>query len=726
MLPKRKNTFVPTSTPNLPIRLRMRVKNLFFTILMLFTVSAKSSYLCQDLEWLKDYGGKEKLLLLQTQVTALKLASLIDLYENPHSDEEKEKALDFLAGLASPLGETHPIIGQFEKGPYLDKLMGIVEETRRSLHSGSLTISYQNMPSLLMVYEMSSKSGVFGKADFAVANFWQEKNPNDSLLNPILEQLVLIYHDMNRLEREALYNELNETLKTRWSELQNLALNSQCLITEEELFGVCQIGPDKLLEEIRGPFEDLSLQMTDIFSFQLNQSMSEVNFGNLEWKLHPPPKPDEIESFPSSGPKEINGVTYTEYRSQKSWYEEITSEGNLGLIKTYRELNESGPYLVLDKEKNRLFLYEEEGTLKGSIGTGLEVIWDTRADRAMEQNSGAGAGIYELTKLKGDVLELIDQRQRSSFIETENFGVDCSQGACSEILAGLDDLLKRHNMRPPLPLYILPLDEQFEFVIKNDQLSFTTYSRGLEYFNYNFTPRKEKAFPTKFKIKNSDYDTPFTREFLKALEDEKENLMKLYNLDNDEFNELSLLAFGILGQESQFGEHWRYRVKENFPGGVAYLKNYKNIFEEFGENRQKTGFWSAVGSMIKDSWKNEVDYLTGDISTQQNSRGPTQIKDVPDAIEKKYGIKKEDLHEPRKAAIATLGFLAQSLEELKAKEKFHPAINGRNRFDYLHYIYMGRSSEITRGTATPERNIYYRNIRSFSKSLEVWQDLTNS
>lgn len=701
-------------------------KVLAFGISIFLSQSIVFAQQCASQEWLKGVQGeqKEKLLLLQTQMTALKLASLIDIYQNPQSNAEKEKAIDLLTKINNPLSDNHPLISNFERSAYTQKLLGLVEEAQRSMSSGSLTISYENMPALLMAYEMSSGRGIFNKKDYAVASFWEENNPNDNLMNPIMENLSNIYHGMTRKEREGLYSEIAPQLQERWNDLQNHAEMAGCEFQQDQILSKCGDYAAQVLRDIAVPFEKLSFQVTQILGHELTSQLQSLSLDNIDWQLHPPPQ----EPLPSYLvlTKSFGGTPYTEYRDQRRWYQDISKKDNLGFLQTFKQLEAAGPYLVLDKSKQRLFLYESEGTLKGSVEVGLEITFDRRADGAMGANSGAGAGIYELTDAKGELLTLKDQRNRQQLLTTEPGGIDCSNDGCSQMVAGLDALLSRNNLRLPLPFYILPLNESFEFVIKNDELAFTTFVKMDGYYQYNLTPRNGEAYPTKFEITDPNFQTPFAKEFLAALEKEKPKLMEIYGLDNDEFNELALLAFGILGQESQFGDHWRYKVKETFPGGVAYLKNYKRIFGEFKEDRKEEGFWSAVGDLLSDSWSNEIDFITGDLSLDQNSRGPTQIKKVPELISKNYGITKEQLKEPENAAIATVGFLAQSLEELKAKEKFHPAINGKNRFDYLHYIYMGKSREIINGTATPERNIYYQNVRRFSRSLKVWQDLTNS
>jgi hypothetical protein len=700
--------------------------------LVLFNLSIKAQS-CANNEWLNQIKDpdKEKLLLLQTQITALKLASLIDVYQNSKSNEEREKALDFISKIGSPLDQDHPFTRAFEKTHQTEKLLALVEEAQRAMSSGGLTIGYDQMPALLMAYEISTGNGIFNNKDFAVATFWEENNPNQNMVNPILEQLISIYHNLSRRERESIYNNIRPELQERWQQITSSAQALGCEIEDINFFNRCHNQAALVLSELAIPFEELSVQVTNILGHDLTQQLQNFSRGNIDWRLHPPPQ--EVISLPNELRKTIDGLSFTEYRHQRAWYQEIQEQDNLDFLQTFQKLKGKGHYLVLDKAKRRVFLYEAEGTLKGSIEVGLEITFnnnsplqvDQRADQAMENQRGAGAGIYDLTEVNEGLFTLRDQRGRQQLITSQNKGVDCSSGSCTQMVANLGALLDRHNTELPLPFYILPLNENLEFVIKNDELAFTTFERMSGYYRYNFTPRQNTAFPTRFEVTQSEYNTPFSREFLKALEEEKSTLMKIYNLDNDEFNELALLAFGILGQESQFGSHWRYKVKETFPGGVAYLKNYKRIFGDFKEDRDQVGFWGAIGDLLSDSWSNEIDFITGDLSLDQNSRGPTQIKRIPALIEEHYGMTKEQLEEPRNAAIATVGFLAQSLEELKAKEKFHPAINGKNRFDYLHYIYMGKSSEIINGTATPERNIYYQNVRSFSRSLKIWQDLTN-
>lgn len=680
-----------------------------------------------DCNFKSKVGDNDQLILLQTQVTALKLASLIDIYERPRNTKEREKALDALTALKSPLTHDHPLVKAFEEGPFTSLLFETYQASLEMYVEGKLAISYESMPQLLMALEFSHGNTLFDKRDFAVAEMWSDKTISDSPINPMLGNLTSIYHDLSKEERERLYSQIHPKLEEEWNRIREELSSPECAPLVEEQNLECSSTAKTILGAWSEKFNKLSFDVLDIVNFSLIDSLSTNLTEKVDWVLHPPPLDDDYHIPGFTLTRNFQGKAHTEYRNQRVKIKELEKQDDLDLIKTHHLINELGAYLVLNKRKDRLYLFDEDGVLLGSIEAGLEskLNGDKRSDEGMSRGREMGAGIYSLEKVEDSFLDFSDQRNRTNFLKLTTSGVSCDEEACTQLVSSLEDLLKSHSLNLPLPFYILPQDEDFEFVIKNNQLSFTTFEKGLNYFEYNFTPKTKDAFPTEFTIENPEYDTPFAKEFLSALESEKQNLMNLYNLDNDEYNELVILAFGILGQESQFSKHWRYKVKETFPGGVAYLKNYKKIFGEFGQNRKKEGFWGAVGTFLSDSWENEWDYFTGRISTKENSRGPTQIKRVPKLIKDHYKVTKESLSEPKDAAVATLGFLAQSLEELKAKEKFHPAINGKNRFDYIHYIYMGLSHEITQGTATPEKNIYFQNVKKYSSSLRIWQNLEN-
>ena len=326
-------------------------------------------------------------------------------------------------------------------------------------------------------------------------------------------------------------------------------------------------------------------------------------------------------------------------------------------IKAFHEHSDTENYLILNKDEMVLEYFGKDGLLIKKVPLNLK-------GRLSDEGQLGGAGSYAVHSYKNGILYLQDDRGNVRPYE----GVD------------LPGLLAGTN------LYILPSTKEHHFKIKSGKIHFTTEGKKSDYLPFNFSKRDTSVREIKSIIKKKDYQTATAVEFMSEIDKEKSELIKLYNLSDHEYNELSKLAFGILGNESQFGKSKKYWIKEAVPWAIAIAKG-------------------------------------NGLDTSRNSRGPTQIKTVPKKIAKKYDVTKENLEEPKKAAVATMGFLAEALDELKAKEKNHPDITPENRFNYIHYIYMGKSKEITKATATPMRNIYFKQILNFNESLDVYEKI---
>ena len=116
------------------------------------------------------------------------------------------------------------------------------------------------------------------------------------------------------------------------------------------------------------------------------------------------------------------------------------------------------------------------------------------------------------------------------------------------------------------------------------------------------------------------------------------------------------------------------------------------------------------------------------------------MKTIPAKIKEKYPkISKETLMNPEHAAIAVMGFLAQSKPQVmtsakkyneKIKDpkregiqegyKYEP-ITEKNWTKFVHYVYMGSARELTQGTASPEMNQYYKKIQHWNQALKINQ-----
>lgn len=181
--------------------------------------------------------------------------------------------------------------------------------------------------------------------------------------------------------------------------------------------------------------------------------------------------------------------------------------------------------------------------------------------------------------------------------------------------------------------------------------------------------------------------------FIRAIETRKGELLRLYNADPQEYNLLALMAVGILGRESEFFESPRYRLKENAQWAIRLIKVVQIYLE--GSDRDP----------------------------ELNSRGPTQIKIVPDKIAEAYGVRPDELYIPENAALATMGYLIEALAELKRRVVLNHLsfVTPDTYADYLPYIYFGSKRQLLNGTATPDRNIYIRDMRKYMSWVEIYE-----
>jgi hypothetical protein len=208
---------------------------------------------------------------------------------------------------------------------------------------------------------------------------------------------------------------------------------------------------------------------------------------------------------------------------------------------------------------------------------------------------------------------------------------------------------------------------------------------------------REEDSELRILVKNRSLMTLQSIEFVSTLSKEKAVLMKLYGLTNREYNRLAAMSFGILGRETEFGSNFKYYVKENVQPLIWMMKALEDHT----------------------------------LHPEKNSRGLTQIKTIPEKILEAYCIRKpRELRDPRKAAVATLGFLAESLDFVKhrSRSRHLTYINDDNIFDYVFYVYFGSLRQLANPkfdalgrqvneTATPERNLYLQTVKGYLQGL---------
>jgi len=180
--------------------------------------------------------------------------------------------------------------------------------------------------------------------------------------------------------------------------------------------------------------------------------------------------------------------------------------------------------------------------------------------------------------------------------------------------------------------------------------------------------------------------------FIRTLENESSNLTDLFKSKDQEYIHLAHISLGILGRESLFFGARRYWLKENFQPGVDFLKFLQ----------RQLGF--------------------SNVRNYKNSRGPTQIKDIPELIASKYQVVPDNLFMPKNAAVATMGYLLEAFKELKriASAPTHEHIQPENYVDYLPYIYFGSRKALINKNATPEKNIYVRDMKKYMEMVEIY------
>lgn len=189
-----------------------------------------------------------------------------------------------------------------------------------------------------------------------------------------------------------------------------------------------------------------------------------------------------------------------------------------------------------------------------------------------------------------------------------------------------------------------------------------------------------------------DLQTEKVQLFIQALSLHKTELQMFYKINSNEYNLLAHMAVGILGRESEFFKSTRYQIKETFPGLIRLAKIMRSVISE-------------------------------DIPLSGNSRGPTQIKVIPYTVSRAYGIETDELGTPDKAAIATMGFLIEALGELKRRVVKNDLtfVNPSTYVDYLPYIYFGSTRSLIKKTATPDKNLYVKDMKKYMTWVELYE-----
>lgn len=704
-------------------------------IFLILTVRAMA-FDC-DSEFLKEAkdllaSDHQNILSLQYQLTTLKLAkkSLEDNHNNLEASIRKlgkqiengdQRILNRLEDLYRRHGinqDYQKILENFNTASYWNKETRFYNQdtsmfilAKKTLDPNEKELDNRDAAITWLAEKLSQKTGNKNSAKFNLTNI---SSHVASIAGAIKGQPK---KSLDQVKKDIA--ELKEKLAKAFEDLKNdlsLTFKKNCF-TENYSLLTCR----KEDELVAAALRDLAIDIGEdkLYEFSLESQVKNRFGGKVEFKIRTNLKTvAEQKSWQATYPEAptVIGSPYAgheSYDERVRWQKTLNQLSDEEKIKGFNQENGKSNYGVLDKAKRILTIYSKEGIVLGTTEVVLE-----RAHG--DEKKYGGAGIY---KIDGS-LNMTDQRGGKSQLNLGDKALECAGEQC--LSANANELIQKYLV-PDGTLYILPYDQENYFEIKNNKINFTTKRLSGPFFESNYTPKGKEAFPIEITINDARFLTDTSREFMNTLEKEKATIMELYGLDNDEYNDLVRYSFGILGNESEFGKNWRYDVKEAFPLGTAFVKETKRkvIDRSIQAYKDSDGFFSgiknAASTYFKELVARDVRLLTGKTNTAALSRGPTQIKKVPKRIEEHYGVTKDNISKPSNSAVATIGFLAEAMVELKNRARSNSDITKENRLDYLHYIYMGSVNEIKNKTATPDKNIYLRQLKEYQKGVEIYQ-----
>lgn len=389
---------------------------------------------------------------------------------------------------------------------------------------------------------------------------------------------------------------------------------------------------------------------------------------------------------------------------------------------------------IVNKEDSNLKVYRYEGIRKiqvfeSPILLGVEV-GDQRTryrdSSFTTTNSRTGSGEYTFSNIHEGRINLAHPAQEGPS-QNIAMGITGTDKSSAEVL--LNPRQSNGNIEIPepdksyyhetyvqagCPFIVLPETDQLRFKVIEGDLQLipsSDFDHEQRTSDYHLSmAQRIDAKKIEIELNDPRYNTPETREFLNTLEAEKRQIMEDLNLTNDEYDQLVKLAFGIMGTESSFGQ------------GDSRLFGLWNSYK-FKE--------SALGQLTVSMLKGEVSFIPvypGTVIPIQtdpnnNSRGNTQIKNVREFLNESYpDIKQSNLSEPKNSAIATMYALKAKMDLLKTVEANHSAINEENRLDYLYYMYLGSTNQISGSSATPRLNPKVREANGYGQALNIYTE----
>lgn len=411
---------------------------------------------------------------------------------------------------------------------------------------------------------------------------------------------------------------------------------------------------------------------------------------------------------------------YQDWDKIKERKNEINKMNQADIIKQYHTGSEE-EYLIVDKKRGKMHLMKGNKEITSyNIGTG-ENIGDEQTKTVVrngkvywdEGNKMTGAGIYTVSgksaknphysnaptwNFKNEngievpmVIHSSFGNRTAKIKDSDENNNRLSNGCINGICYDLNDLYKR-GFKEGQKMYVLPDDENNKYEIKNGKLVFSSknpdVNRTVKTLNYKPIKLeidekifKEKVF-TAFDFNDEKEYNNTTKPFVKALQDNKQKIMKVAQIDGDTYNDIAKIAFGIYGTESNFGDTH---------SAVGNLARAVNKFFNF-ESSSSPDVVSKVTTYGADSNNNSVGY-TQIRWSQLNERELKVLKEL--------GItSNKDLLIPDKSAIATAAILSI---------RYHEQLTPEQKKDIETYL----------PTKWNNRSNYSKRVKENSKYLTI-------
>lgn len=456
---------------------------------------------------------------------------------------------------------------------------------------------------------------------------------------------------------------------------------------------------------------------------------------NLQQKIYTVKKGDTLSQIAKNNNVSLNDITY---------YNNIDNPNKILPGQKLKIIKNSKQYLIVDKKNARMHLYrggekvdsfevgvgKKEGdaqtvtkTVNGKIDWGSGNYSTGAGKYTISQVNPSNKTYYNLPSfnLKNEqgievstAIHGTPYARRKYFNDGNNENNRMSYGCINGKCQDLSKLYEVYNLKEGDEVYILPEDEKNEFVFENGVLNFKSNSnkdynkyvdqkgnvqkgqginRTINTLNYN--PIKleiDKPNFTKDKFTWNDFNDEKEYNntvvpFVKAMQDNKKRIMKEMKIDGDTYNELTKIAFGIFGNETNFGD--THSAAGNFIRAITKYINpktsspdYKSKYNTYKANEDD----NSIG-LTQLRWK----YIVGEPELKKRLQN-LNIKSS------------KDLLDPEKAAIATVARLAFLINNRKG-------IDRNNLIETLPQFWGGSSKD--------NKKTYTENVKKNANYLKI-------